>query len=111
MRNVYACAGVSDQMDVAIHTEIPVQGYAGAVPVVAPWHPQGVLVGHLAEHKGPVNSIAVAGNSAFLVSGSSDETVKIWDVRRLERDVSFRSRLTYASQVGPCYPILLNMHM
>jgi phosphoinositide-3-kinase regulatory subunit 4 len=28
-------------------------------------------------------------------------TTQVWDVRRLERDVSFRSRLTYAGQTGP----------
>ncbi|GLI69871.1 hypothetical protein VaNZ11_014588, partial [Volvox africanus] len=33
-------------------------------------------------------------------SASSDETIKVWDLRRLERDVSFLSRLTYAAQTG-----------
>lgn len=28
-------------------------------------------------------------------------TPQVWDMRRLERDVSFRSRLTYAGQSGP----------
>ena len=57
-------------------------------------------VAHLAEHRRAVNQVAVAGNGAFFASASSDETVKVWDCRRLEKDVSFRSRLTYASQVG-----------
>lgn len=64
-----------------------------------PWRPRGVLVAHLAEHKKAVNQIAVAANGAFFATASSDETVKIWDCRRLEKDVTFRSRLTYASQV------------
>ena len=55
---------------------------------------------HLAEHRRAVNQLAVAGSGAFFVSASNDETVKVWDCRRLEKDVSFRSRLTYASQVG-----------
>ena len=58
-----------------------------------------MLVAHLAEHKKAVNQIAVAANGAFFATASSDETVKIWDCRRLEKDVTFRSRLTYASQV------------
>ena len=56
-------------------------------------------VTHLAEHKKAVNRIAVAGNGSFFATASSDETVKIWDCRRLEKDVTFRSRLTYSSQV------------
>lgn len=46
-----------------------------------------------------VNRLAVAGCGAFFASASSDETVKVWDCRRLEKDVSFRSRLTYTAQV------------
>lgn len=45
-----------------------------------------------------VNRLAVSQNGAFFVSASSDETVKVWDCRRLEKDVSFRSRLTYTGQ-------------
>ena len=42
----------------------------------------------------------MAGCGAFFASASSDETVKVWDCRRLEKDVSFRSRLTYTAQPG-----------
>ena len=42
--------------------------------------------------------MAVSGNGAFFASASNDETVKVWDCRRLDKDVSFRSKLTYASQ-------------
>lgn len=54
---------------------------------------------HLAEHKRAINCIAVAQSAAFFVTASDDETCKIWDSRRLEKDISFRSKLTYASQV------------
>lgn len=63
------------------------------------WQPRGVLVAHLAEHRRAVNRIAVSHNGAFFVTASNDETCKIWDSRRLEKDISFRSKLTYASQV------------
>ena len=43
----------------------------------------------------------MAHNGAFFASGSADETVKVWYCRRLEKDVSFRSRLTYAGQGEP----------
>ena len=41
---------------------------------------------------------------AFFVSASNDETCRIWDTRKLERDVSFRSRLTFNAQAGSPAP-------
>lgn len=64
----------------------------------SPWRPQGVLIAHLAEHRQSVNQLAVAGNGMFFASASNDETVKVWDCRRLEKDVSFKSRLSYTAQ-------------
>ncbi len=55
---------------------------------------------HLAEHRRAVNRLALSGNGQLLLSASDDETIKVWDMRRLERDVSFRSRLTYTGQSG-----------
>ena len=69
----------------------------------ASWVPRGVLLAHLKEHRSAVNHLATAPTNAnvpFFVSCSDDGSCKIWDSRRLERDVSFRSRLTYASQSG-----------
>ncbi|XP_020578305.1 probable serine/threonine-protein kinase vps15 isoform X2 [Phalaenopsis equestris] len=60
------------------------------------WKPRGVLVAHLQEHSSSVNDIAVSNDNSFFVSASSDSTVKIWDSRKLEKDISFRSRLTYS---------------
>lgn len=59
------------------------------------WRPRGVLVAHLQEHRSAVNDIAVSTDNSFFVSASDDSTVKVWDSRKLEKDISFRSRLTY----------------
>lgn len=60
------------------------------------WRPRGVLVAHLQEHRSAVNDIAISNDHSFFVSASDDSTVKIWDTRKLEKDISFRSRLTYS---------------
>lgn len=59
------------------------------------WRPRGVLVAHLQEHRSAVNDIAVSTDHSFFVSASDDSTVKVWDSKKLEKDISFRSRLTY----------------
>lgn len=59
------------------------------------WRPRGVLVAHLQEHRSAVNDIAISTDHSFFVSASDDSTVKVWDSRKLEKDISFRSRLTY----------------
>ncbi|XP_078170868.1 serine/threonine-protein kinase VPS15-like isoform X1 [Carex rostrata] len=64
-------------------------------PSFTGWRPRGVLVAHLQEHRLAVNDVAVSNDQAFLVSASDDSTVRIWDTRKLEKDISFRSRLTY----------------
>ncbi|KAH8939347.1 hypothetical protein BDL97_15G033100 [Sphagnum fallax] len=64
----------------------------------SPWRPRGVLIAHLQEHQGAVNDVTVSADNIFFASASDDGTVKIWDCRRLERDISFRSRVTYPLQ-------------
>ncbi|KAL3131972.1 hypothetical protein ABBQ38_007667 [Trebouxia sp. C0009 RCD-2024] len=93
---------ITDAMGTAIATGLPSRpGSTGRGAVSqTPWHPQGVLVGHLAEHRQCVNQLAVAGNGMFFASASNDGTVKVWDCRKLEKDVSFKSRLTYTAQEG-----------
>jgi phosphoinositide-3-kinase, regulatory subunit 4 len=54
----------------------------------------------MAEHRAKVNKLAVAADGAFFASASNDGTVKVWDCRRLEKDVAFRSRLTLKGQGG-----------
>ncbi|XP_044463913.1 serine/threonine-protein kinase VPS15-like isoform X2 [Mangifera indica] len=61
----------------------------------AGWKPRGVLVAHLQEHRSAVNDIAISNDHSLFVSASDDSTVKVWDSRKLEKDISFRSRLTY----------------
>ncbi|TPX35937.1 hypothetical protein SmJEL517_g01766 [Synchytrium microbalum] len=59
------------------------------------WRPEGTLVAHLTEHKGPITQIRVAPDHAFFASASTDGSVKIWDSLRLERNVTNKARLTY----------------
>ncbi|KAA8523187.1 hypothetical protein F0562_009610 [Nyssa sinensis] len=60
------------------------------------WRPRGVLVAHLQEHHSAVNDIAISTDHSFFVTASDDSTVKVWDSRKLEKDISFRSKLTYS---------------
>ncbi|KAJ6850714.1 phosphoinositide 3-kinase regulatory subunit 4 isoform X2 [Iris pallida] len=75
-------------------TGLPPVAGAPSVPVSG-WKPRGVLVAHLQEHRSAVNELSVSNDNTFFVSASDDSTVKIWDTRKLEKDISFRSRLTY----------------
>lgn len=75
-------------------TGLPSFARATSIPD-AEWRVRGVLVAHLQEHRAAVNDIAVSNDHSFFVTASDDSTVKIWDTRKLEKDISFRSRLTY----------------
>ena len=79
--------------------------YASGAPGDA-WAPRGVLVAHLREHRRAVRALATSPDGLFFVSGGDDGECKLWDRARLERDVSFRSRLTYASQGGKVTALL-----
>jgi phosphoinositide-3-kinase regulatory subunit 4 len=57
--------------------------------------PSGVLVASFDEHVGAVNSLAVAPDHQFFVSGSDDGSIKIWDTYRLEKNVTNRAVFTY----------------
>ncbi|GKF27861.1 serine/threonine-protein kinase VPS15, partial [Tanacetum coccineum] len=67
---------------------------AQVIPDSGWWH-RGVLVAHLQEHPSAVNDKSVSTDLTFFVTASDDSTVKVWDSRKLEKDSSFRSRLTY----------------
>lgn len=58
--------------------------------------PKGVLVAHLAQHRGRVNRILpLSKKGQLFLTASEDGCIKIWDVGRLERDISFRARASY----------------
>lgn len=59
------------------------------------WKPQGLLIANFTEHTASVISVVVAPDEQFFVTSSLDKTVKVWDCRRLEKNVTNRSRLTY----------------
>ncbi|KAK2984917.1 hypothetical protein RJ640_001270 [Escallonia rubra] len=74
-------------------TGLPLFARTQAIPDSG-WRPRGVLVAHLQEHGYAVNDIAISTDHYFFISASEDCTVKVWDSRKLEKDISFRSRLT-----------------
>ncbi|KAL2229029.1 probable serine/threonine-protein kinase vps15 isoform X1 [Sesamum indicum] len=76
-------------------TELSSLAWSSTIPDSG-WRPRGVLVAHLQEHRSGVNDISISMDQQFFVSASEDSTVKIWDCKKLEKDISFRSRLTYS---------------
>ncbi|KAG5271243.1 hypothetical protein AALO_G00177500 [Alosa alosa] len=64
------------------------------------WHPKGLLVAHLHEHKSAVNRIRVSDEHSIFATCSNDGTVKIWDSQKMEgKTTTTRSVLTY-SRIG-----------
>ncbi|KAL7976793.1 hypothetical protein Chor_008742 [Crotalus horridus] len=64
------------------------------------WHPKGLLVAHLHEHKSAVNRIRVSDEHSIFATCSNDGTVKIWDSHKMEgKTTTTRSILTY-SRIG-----------
>uniref|UniRef100_A0A8C9WD16 non-specific serine/threonine protein kinase n=1 Tax=Scleropages formosus TaxID=113540 RepID=A0A8C9WD16_SCLFO len=48
------------------------------------WHPKGLLVAHLHEHKSAVNRIRVSEEHSIFATCSNDGTIKIWDCQKME---------------------------
>ncbi|KAK7093762.1 phosphoinositide 3-kinase regulatory subunit 4-like [Littorina saxatilis] len=66
------------------------------------WRPKGVLVAHLQEHKGAVNRLCVSPDHKFFASCSSDSTVRLWEVGRLEgKTAANRSQVVITDKSGP----------
>ncbi|TDH11242.1 hypothetical protein EPR50_G00058780 [Perca flavescens] len=64
------------------------------------WHPKGLLVAHLHEHKAAVNRIRVSDEHSIFATASNDGTVKVWDSQKMEgKTTTTRSVLTY-SRIG-----------
>ncbi|GAB2219712.1 hypothetical protein Droror1_Dr00007349 [Drosera rotundifolia] len=85
----------------------PSSSWTSSVPDSG-WRPRGVLVAHLQEHRSAVNDIAVSSDHSFFVTASDDSSVKVWESRKLEKDISFRSRLSYplGGSQGLCLTML-----
>ncbi|PWZ04161.1 hypothetical protein Zm00014a_040768 [Zea mays] len=78
-----------------------------AVNLETGWKPRGILVAHLQEHRSSVNDIAVSNDNTFFVTASDDSSIKIWDTRKLEKDIAFRSRLTYSMGLSKASVLLV----
>uniref|UniRef100_A0A8C5CZV5 non-specific serine/threonine protein kinase n=1 Tax=Gadus morhua TaxID=8049 RepID=A0A8C5CZV5_GADMO len=64
------------------------------------WHPKGLLVAHLHEHRAAVNRIRVSDEHSIFATASNDGTVKVWDSQKMEgKTTTTRSVLTY-SRIG-----------
>uniref|UniRef100_A0A3B5R6G6 non-specific serine/threonine protein kinase n=1 Tax=Xiphophorus maculatus TaxID=8083 RepID=A0A3B5R6G6_XIPMA len=64
------------------------------------WHPKGLLVAHLHEHKAAVNRIRVSDEHSIFATASNDGSVKVWDSQKMEgKTTTTRSVLTY-SRIG-----------
>ncbi|XP_053121358.1 phosphoinositide 3-kinase regulatory subunit 4 isoform X2 [Hemicordylus capensis] len=64
------------------------------------WHPKGLLVAHLHEHKSAVNRIRVSDEHSIFATCSNDGTVKIWNSQKMEgKTTTTRSINTY-SRIG-----------
>ncbi|KAM9723786.1 LOW QUALITY PROTEIN: phosphoinositide 3-kinase regulatory subunit 4 [Menidia menidia] len=65
------------------------------------WHPKGLLVAHLHEHKAAVNRIRVSDEHAIFATASNDGSVKVWDSQKMEgKTTTTRSVLTYSRMGG-----------
>ena len=70
------------------------------------WRPkENVQVASLSEHTRAVNRLAVAPDQSFFASASSDHTVKIWQVKGLDRAAFPRSAFTYTQHKGPVFDV------
>ncbi|EWC47970.1 hypothetical protein DRE_02852 [Drechslerella stenobrocha 248] len=64
------------------------------------WKPGGGLVAQLNEHTGAVNRIVVAPDHTFFLTASDDGSVKLWDAKRLEKNIVTKARGTYVHSNG-----------
>ncbi len=65
------------------------------------WRPrENTLVATLSEHRSSVNQLAVSSDHTFFASASSDQTIKIWRIRGIDRVAVPRSSFTYKKHQG-----------
>lgn len=70
------------------------------------------LIAHLNSHSDCITGLAVSPDHMFFVSSSDDQTVKVWDTARLERNVTSKPRHTYGQHHAPvkCVCIIESSH-
>ena len=77
------------------------QGHSNAVGARPFWATrEGTLCTCLREHTGAVRRLAVAPDQLYFASGSADKTIKIWQVRGLDKAAFPRSSVTYTGHKG-----------
>jgi phosphoinositide-3-kinase, regulatory subunit 4 len=64
------------------------------------WRPTGHLLTLFSEHTACVNRVVPSPDHAFFVTASDDETCKVWDTLRLEKNLTPRSKQTYRHESG-----------
>lgn len=57
----------------------------------ANWKPAGILASQFSEHKSAINKISISPDHHFFLTCSDDGYVKLWDCRRLEKNVINKS--------------------
>mmetsp|Transcript_4856 Transcript_4856/g.17598 ORF Transcript_4856/g.17598 Transcript_4856/m.17598 type:complete len:1806 (+) Transcript_4856:266-5683(+) len=84
---------------------VPRVGSGGGAQLVAhpaaDWQPKGIQVAHFHEHTQRVNSLSVSPDQSFVASACNDGRVKLWNLRKLDKDICFRSNATF-NGVGDC---------
>lgn len=73
---------------------------------------EAILVSNLSSHSDAITGIAMSPDHIFFVTSSDDQTVKVWDTARLERNVTSKPRHTYSQHHAKvkCLCILENSH-
>lgn len=62
---------------------------------MAKFRPTGHIFAQSHEHKRAINEMAAHESYSWFVTGSNDSTIKLWDLRGLDRDISLISKVTY----------------
>jgi WD40 repeat protein len=61
--------------------------------------PRGLLLTSASAHNAAVTAIAVCQDHSFFATSSDDGTVKVWQTKGIDRDVTLASLLTYTGHL------------
>ncbi|EMR11180.1 hypothetical protein PNEG_00773 [Pneumocystis murina B123] len=86
---------IKDFDSIVSSQKINIKKNSGKLSINTLWRPVGTLIAHFSEHSKGINRVIVSADNVFFATGSDDGTVKIWDISRLKKNVTNRSRLTY----------------